>query len=630
MQGIAQKIFLERSLKLHSPENKRVSKDRKIVQWPFLEEMIRKHYLGYVDLYLAQHLLHDMGIEAEEVAALICHLSMASRQGHGCVKIEKKTFDSNDEIKPSPSEIWINYDSENREGLSLEEVDYLKELIFKGSEKITAPLMRDVAQNPLMTYTPILKNQSSYYFQRYWELESSFLDSLDHLVLESQKLFPFDSKRLGSDIESLVEQGELLPEQGDAILKSIESPLMLITGGPGTGKTYTAGILLCTLWKSMSNEQRLNFKVALAAPTGKAAANLEASLKNAFRGQKDSPVMKAQTLHQLLGIKRGTSQKKMSMLSADLILIDESSMIDLNVMTRLFTALKPGARLILIGDKHQLPPIEVGSLFADLISYFLVNRNCRVQVIELKKCLRTELRSIVHLAEQINQGNDLEVLKLLEIPTEGISLVKLEENLVSYEQQKQLISYAVSRFPYIKNIPEDPIALLKEFSHFRILTPLRKGMFGVDTLNALIFQGMQMKMGKTENVIIPIIVTQNDYSRALFNGEAGLLVKDKGSEFALFPSRELDGRPRKIPLLLMPRFEYAYCLSIHKSQGSEFDHVLLVLPEGAEVFGRQALYTGVTRAKRQLEIWSRPQALSQMMKKKGERQSGMRERLRKN
>ena len=169
--------------------------------------------------------------------------------------------------------------------------------------------------------------------------------------------------------------------------------------------------------------------------------------------------------------------------------------------------------------------------------------------------------------------------------------------------------------------------LLEQFSRFRILTPMRNGPFGVDALNSIILQTMSGKTSLNGCFIAPIMVMQNDYRLGLFNGEMGLIVKERETEFALFSSRDSGQKFRKIPVILMPRFEYVYCLSVHKSQGSEFDHVVLLLPDGTQSFGREALYTGVTRAKRRLEIWSSPQVLSQMMKQRSVRESGVIKRL---
>lgn len=612
MLGIAQKLFAERSSKSSGEYAK------KHQRWPFLEKMLVAKCLGYVDLSLANQLLKND--EEECVAALVCHLSQAARRGHICVKV-------NENVIPSPSEIWIVDDLEEEVfHLSSSDFDHLNSLILQGAKKIGIPLIYDVAMGEHIVNAPIYKNEFCYYLQRYWHLETVFLTGLlQHL--DYPLTYPTHLIEIKKQVEVLINNEILLSEQAEAILKASQTPLTLITGGPGTGKTYTAGILLRILWECIQAENRENFKVVLAAPTGKAAANLEASIQRSLALVEGFPAIKAQTLHQLLGIRKSGGIQKAVQLDADLILVDESSMIDIHLMGVLVSGLKPGARLILLGDKHQLPSVEAGSLFADLTDYFLSDLVKRGQVVELKTCLRAELKSIIDLAGHIKNGDAASALKLLDGNNEGISLIETEEKCSGKELQKHLLKYVVPHFPIITKFPEDPLDLLKQFSHFRVLTPMRKGLLGVDALNAAIFQAMSLKMTSSACFIVPIMVMHNDYRRGLFNGEVGLLIREHECEYALFASREIEKSVRKIPILLMPRFEYAYCLSVHKSQGSEFDHVVLLLPDGTQNFGREALYTGVTRAKRCLEIWSSPRVFTQMVNQVDLRQSGVIDRL---
>ena len=609
MTGIAQKLFFERSAKSLSGEAKKAS------TWPFLEEMLNKKCLGFVDYAIAEHLL-IMG-DDESLATLICHLSMAARRGHVCVKIH------NEKIQPSPEDIWVVDDPESSGDITALEYAQLSSLIFKGCKEIKFPLISLGSEVNSAILTPVVKNQDFFYLHRFWHFETLFLKTIQQKLSDKQSLIPLDQDKVVNRIDMLLSENKLLKEQAEAILIATQSPLTLITGGPGTGKTYTAGLLLRTIWEALDKESKSEFKISLTAPTGKAAANLQASIQNALSGEDGFPQLKAQTLHQLLGIKKHMRDQHPLFLTADLILVDESSMIDIRLMGQLFSAIKPGARLIMLGDRHQLPSIEAGSLFTDLINFFAHKQS---SVVELKTCLRAELKSIIDLADQIKLGNDEHVLSLLESDQEGIKLVKLEQEMSVNEQQKRLLGYAIPQFPLVRTFPEDPSDLLKQFSRFRILSPMRKGALGVDALNVLIYQAMLVK-AQGGCFIAPIMVTKNDYDLALFNGEVGLILKERDQEFALFASRELGAGFRQIPLLLMPSFEYAYCLSVHKSQGSEFEHVALILPEGTQTFGREALYTGVTRAKRSLEVWSQPLILSQMIKLTSVRQSGVVERL---
>ena len=626
MTGNALKLFFERTSKnLEKESLTEVLDSFPRFKWPFLEKMIEKGCLGYVDKALAMQLLSVDGDETD--AALICHLSMAARQGHICVKIEKE------DIEPAPEGLWKNEDTENA-CLSNSDLCHLRHLLQKSTEKAASslifPLLEGIkSEKKENTFpyardiqSPVIKYNNLYYLQRYWNLETSLINHFKEMMKETALIFPVNEQLIVNKLSTQLAEKKLLSEQASAILSACQSRLTIITGGPGTGKTFTAGAFLKILWEAIELEDKPRFKIALSAPTGKAAANLEASIKATIKELDHFPSLTACTLHQLLGIKRNTPERSTTVgLSADLIIIDESSMIDIAMMGRLFASVKPGARLILLGDRHQLPSVEAGSLFTDLITYLLSYPHNHAKVIELKTCLRAELKSIIDVADQVKAGNESQAFALLKSGTEGIAFIELNDEL-----NLDLLDYAAPLFPSFSKNPEEPFELLEQFNRFRILTPLRKGPFGVDSLNKAFYKIFTEKAAG-ENFIAPIMVMQNDYRLNLFNGEIGLLVKNREDAHVFFASRETGKTFRKIPYLLMPRFEYAYCLSIHKSQGSEFDHVLLLLPERSESFGKEALYTGITRAKKKLEIWTKPERLSQMIHTITHRKSGVVERL---
>lgn len=614
-QGNAQKLFSSRTLQ----DN--VAAIDAEQEWPLLQKMLALGCLGHLDVALAKQLC---GRTAEEaLAAFICHLSMSIRKGHICVKIET------DCITPSPSDIWIPEEiKEDMLSLDPADLDALTTLICQGAQRSPSALMLrpNKVESSHGRLVPIYQDHDRYYFQRYWQLETQCIERLLSRFALSvpAKTIPF--AQVSEQVKHLTAQGKLLPEQARAILFASQSLLTLITGGPGTGKTYTAGLLLRTIWETLTPEERSHFQIALAAPTGKAAANLEASIRRALCSVEESPVIAAQTLHQLLGMRKYGRPKQMKMLMADLVLVDESSMIDMNLMSHLLQSVKPGGRLVLLGDRHQLPSVDAGSIFADLITCFESNGSEQICVAELKTCMRTELQGIVELAACIQSGNEESAMALLNASLNGVSLRRCESDISAMEHQKHLLSHVVPYFPVMNDLKEGFCQALEQFARFRILTPMRKGVLGVESLNAAIFQMMQHKRCS----VFPIIVMQNDYRLGLFNGEVGLMVKEREREFALFTSREPGKDVRQIPRLLMPHFEYAYCLSIHKSQGSEFDYVVLLLPEGTQCFGREALYTGITRAKRHVEIWSSCRVLKEMIRSVGHRQSGIIERLKSN
>ncbi|MEI8366130.1 MAG: exodeoxyribonuclease V subunit alpha [Parachlamydiaceae bacterium] len=569
--------------------------------WPLLNRMLDAKCIDYIDHALA----HRFAAGADEcLAALLCFLSIAARQGHLCIIIEGKN------IIPSPEDVFSLENSV--EALPKEDIAAFHLMILEAAVQDSV--------NEGLHHLPIKKEGNHYYLQRFWHLETFFLKQLSFLLSHNQPRIAVDTGQAALFIETL----KLLPEQQSAVLQACRGGITLITGGPGTGKTYTAGMLLKTLWQGMSPELQRNCRISLAAPTGKAAANLEAGIRKL--NCPEIPASGAKTLHQLLQVHRFPSKSR-HVLAADIILVDECSMIDVNLMGQLLAAIKPGARLIMLGDKDQLPSVEAGSLFADLAEHLMGHEETKLCVVELKTCLRAESQQIIELAEYIKAGNAYEVIRLLSSPQEetAIQLISTHEEMSDKELQQILLKRVLPHFPVFSNVPEDLLHLLKQTFRFQMLSPMRKGPLGVDHLNEVISKTLRPRMQRAGCEITPIMVTQNDYRLELFNGEVGLLISEgnKSTPYGVFFSRGTGEEVRKIPALMLPRFELAYCLSVHKSQGSEFNHVLLVLPKEAELFGRAALYTGATRARRQLDVLGDPVTIERMLSVTSRRQSGV-------
>ena len=329
----------------------------------------------------------------------------------------------------------------------------------------------------------------------------------------------------------------LTAEQQKALDNAARYSLSLITGGPGTGKTHTAAQIA----------KALGGKVLLAAPTGKAASHL---------GEKVG-FGKAFTLHCLL---RGDP------LDADLIIVDESSMIDPMLFAKLLEAIKEKTTLILMGDVDQLPAVEGGSIFADLID------TNKLPVAHLTRCMRSDRLEILEIAAVIKAG-ELRDIRNVDLGLQANDIETIYQTLWNFTKER---------------FPKDWI---KEMDSFRILSTLRKGPLGATALNAFFYEKFS-----TKTDAFPILITRNDTRTGLSNGDTGVLQKDKGAYF----------KERFIPLHELPPYEYAYCISVHKSQGSEYDSVLFLIPEGSESFGREILYTAVTRAKSELFIDGAP------------------------
>lgn len=605
-----------------------------------LNFLIESEYFSFLDLSLSEELIKLFSlpeIHAEPLIALICYLSLAMRHGHLCITVDDQ------ELKPDPWTLWEENSASKAPLTSSEEQLHWKtliNLISIGKQLLPEKFLTKIKTDnfdPHQVQTPLCVMDQRIYFQRLWFYETTFLHYYQEFIKHSPALV-INKTNVENTLEKLIETKKILPEQATAILGSCEHSLTIICGGPGTGKTYTAGMLVRILWESLNENDRQNFKISLAAPTGKAAANLQKSLLNASDHTLLSG-LKAKTLHSLLDLKATGIPVETQPLSFDLILIDESSMIDVRLMAVLFKSLKPGSRIILLGDPYQLPAVESGSIFADLIVGAKTDQS-KVNLVELKRCLRVELQGILQTAAAIHAGNAGETLKIFQEDNqiEGIHRLKIDEQHSTAKITKEICTKALEFYQWKDFRSMQPEQILQHFNRFRLLTPLRKGPFGVEELNRQISDELKTFLLKKSDpyFAVPILLLKNDPRQELFNGEVGVLIKPqfKEQEGSLMASEgdyaffmDKDNGIKKIPALLLPPYEYAFCLSVHKSQGSEFEHLLLLLPPGSERFGRELLYTAVTRAKRQLTLWSNDKTLEATIERQNQRLSGVSSRL---
>ncbi|MBA2368444.1 MAG: exodeoxyribonuclease V subunit alpha [Candidatus Protochlamydia sp.] len=613
--GLAKKSFLK--ISGHAPWQPRPTEKKQ--NWPFVERLLDKEQLSFLDYRIAQCVFSSLSVE-ENAALFLCHLVKAAREGHLCVLM------NDNDICPSVNQLWLGESDQNLTG---EEVEILTEKIVRGALQVPPSLISLVQTQISPPPTYLCRFGNYFYLQKNWLYESIFLDHFQS-HLNTKPSIKLDASRLNAELSQLNESGALLKEQSTAILKGALSSFSIISGGPGTGKTYTAGRLIQIFWNSLSDEQRKNCEIALAAPTGKAAANLQKSLSQVMGQLEDFPPLQVKTLHSLLGIKPSSDFLKETPngLAADFIVIDESSMLDVKMMAALFRSIKKGARIVLLGDPHQLPSVEAGSLFVDLIKQQPL---FSFPYTHLKVCLRTELSSIVSFAELINQGKAQEAIDLLNCSSiPGISRLSLPQN--RREAHQTFLKHMACYFPSAVKSDHNPEEILELFNAIRILSPMRKGPFGVEEINKLLWTHLSQQKG-TGWMPIPIMIVTNDYRLDLFNGETGVLMrklplgKFTVEDFALFPGRGQGDKPRHFSALLLPSHEYAYCLSVHKSQGSEFDRVLVMLPERSEMFGREVLYTAVTRARKHIEVCGSDEVIQKTIFQKGSRLSGIEARV---
>jgi len=392
-------------------------------------------------------------------------------------------------------------------------------------------------------------------------------------------------------------------EQLLAIKASLKTSFFILTGGPGTGKTHT----VLNLIKAHSPKKRC----FMLAPTGKAVMQMkERLLKNAFSYEnlKNAAEIELEvlTLHKALGI---TSDKKEPIpLEADLVIVDEASMVDAATMKALFTALSNKTKLILIGDPNQLPSVESGSIFSDLVS--VVRKKEPEKIAHLEQCHRVESLELLEFAKAVALGDVTAIEKVFSKEEEKEGSKAALEVLEGLDPALFSLRFFDRDF---KNSEEAYTA----FKAFRMLCPLRKGK-GSDFINQEIFSHLR-KMKKA--FYIPIIITRSKGS--FINGQMGALYleKDRSLDESCAYFEDALGALQEYRAYDLPAYDLAFCLSVHKSQGSEFDEVLLFMPKGSEAFGVKALYTAATRAKKKLFLSGEKKIYIEAAGRKGERVS---------
>lgn len=430
--------------------------------------------------------------------------------------------------------------------------------------------------------------------------------------------------------------------------------LGILCGGPGTGKTHTVARLLALLVE-LAGDRPL--RVALAAPTGKAAQRLAESLR------KSAQVLPAgfklpdtvPTLHRLLGLRPDGSARHDAdhPLACDLLLIDEASMVDLPLLARTLRALPATARLILLGDPNQLASVEAGAVLGELCTGAGGYSAAGAERIEaatgdaapgggpggmgdaiamLGHSYRFEGGGAIgRLAAAVNAGDADAALALLRAG----GAVRFEAIDTPAALGARLAAQvALALQPLFENSGDaavEPAAALARLGAFQVLTALRDGPFGVAGVNAAIERALHRRgliRGQAANYPgRPLLITRNDYGLGLFNGDLGLLLPDAtGVLRAWFAAP--DGGPRALTPTRLPAHEAAYALTVHKSQGSEFDRLLLVLPpQPNPLLTRELIYTALTRARDGVTVWGAEATLAAAIGRRLERDSGLSDRV---
>ncbi|MEI6757697.1 MAG: exodeoxyribonuclease V subunit alpha [Chlorobium sp.] len=489
-------------------------------------------------------------------------------------------------------------------------------------------------------FSPLVLDASGrLYLYRYWLYEQEVAALILQKASASSGIV--DEAKLHEALDLLfpeAQQGEIDLQKKAASI-ALHRQFCVISGGPGTGKTSTVVRILALLLEQ-AGEKKL--RIAMAAPTGKAAARLKASVSDIRRTIDSTDEIRSAmpedvvTIQRLLGTFKESTRFRHSAknpLPFDVVIIDEASMVALPLMHALLTALRPEARLVLLGDRDQLASVEAGAVLGDICRAGEERDDSPLSgsLVMLEKNYRFQPGSgIAELSHSVNGGREMDALEMLKSKkSNGIAWQDLpgREELRNTLAKKVIDGYR--SFLETASASE----ALEHFERFRILSALREGPYGVSGLNtavesilaeaALITPTSRWYRGR------PLLVTENDYALQLFNGDTGILFPNPdngGMISAFFPAP--DGGIRTIPPERLPQHETAFAMTVHKSQGSEFDRVLLILPPvDGDILTRELLYTAITRAKQSVEIWAESGVFSAAVRKKCERYSGLRDAL---
>ena len=503
--------------------------------------------------------------------------------------------------------------------------------------------------------TPLILSAGRLYLNRMWRYELA----IARFFNEANQPLQYDAKQLQHTLDTLFASTESVNWQKVAAAVALTRRISVISGGPGTGKTTTVAKLLAALIQ-MAGEQKC--RIRLAAPTGKAAARLTQSLGGTLHSlpltdaQRQRFPNEASTLHRLLGAQPGSQRLRYhagNPLHLDVLVVDEASMIDLTMMSRLIDALPPHARVIFLGDRDQLASVEAGAVLGDICHYAsvgyttprakelaqltnapiegepsLVAGALRDSLCLLQKSYRFGSDSgIGQLAAAVNRG-DRQAIKAVfsgsfsdiekkQLQTGEEYLAMLDDALLGYQRYLTCVQQQ-----------ESPEAVIAAFGEYQLLCALREGPFGVAGLNERLEQVLvqKRKMARQQHSRWyegrPVMISRNDSALGLFNGDIGIAL-DRGQGLRVWFQMP-DGSVKSVQPSRLPEHETAWAMTVHKSQGSEFDHAALILPaQMSPVVTRELVYTAITRARKRLSLYADDRVLAQAVTTRTERRSGL-------
>ncbi|ENT8516557.1 exodeoxyribonuclease V subunit alpha [Raoultella ornithinolytica] len=503
--------------------------------------------------------------------------------------------------------------------------------------------------------TPIVLCGDRLYLNRMWRNELT----VARFFNEANQVVDVDEALLARTLDALFPASDEIDWQKVAAAVALTRRISVISGGPGTGKTTTVARLLAAL---IQTTRQPRCRIRLAAPTGKAAARLTESLGEALRRlpltdeQKALLPTEASTLHRLLGAQPGSQRMRYhagNPLHLDVLVVDEASMIDLPMMARLIDALPEHGRVIFLGDRDQLASVEAGAVLGDICAWvnagYTAGRAAQLERLtghpvpagesDVAGALRDSLcllqksyrfgshSGIGSLARAVNNGDRHGVRATLGQAFEDIVLHPLSTT-EEYEVMLKQSQEGYGRYLQLLRERAEPEALIAAFGEFQLLCALRDGPYGVSGVN----EQLEQMLNRRRAIALPrhsrwyegrpVMISRNDSALGLFNGDIGIALERGEGLRVWFPMP--DGSIKSVQPSRLPEHDTAWAMTVHKSQGSEFDHAALILPAKiVPLVTRELVYTAITRAKQRLSIYADEQVLTQSIVARTERRSGL-------
>jgi exodeoxyribonuclease V alpha subunit len=592
--------------------------------------------LAAADVHVARRLAAMAGEDDETIALAVALAVRAPRLGHVHVDLARirdtAAVDGEEPVDlatlpwPDPAN-WLTQVAGSR-------------LVAGEPAAAGSPLVAGERDGATDAPRPLRLTGSWLYLDRYWAEEVAVAGAL--LAMGSDPAPGIDAGRLAGGLERLFGD-EAEGGQARAAEAAVRRRFAVVAGGPGTGKTTTVARIVALLCEQAPATTAP--LIALAAPTGKAAVRLEEAV-HAEAGRLDIDgvvrdqllALQATTLHRLLGWRPGTGSRfrhdRRHRLPHDVVIVDETSMVSLSLMARLIEALRADARLVLVGDPGQLASIEAGAVLGDIVGPVAGPPAPISEGIVVLEQVHRFGGGIAQLSGAIRRGDGDAVIDLLRDPPEGV--LWLEADVADEAAQAALAPVRDRALATATRLIETARAgaageALTALGTFRILCAHRRGRYGVSSWTARMEGWLQDEVkgfagDQRWYAGRPLLVVENDYELRLSNGDTGVVVRRSGDRLAAAFSRAeeiVEYSPSRLSAV-----ETVFAMTIHKSQGSQFDAAAVLLPDPqSRILTRELLYTAVTRARRLLIVAGTEEAIRAGVQRPVARASGLRWRL---